>query len=461
MGINLETAIGWMASRQGRVSYSMNYRNGPNSYDCSSAIYFALMSAGAVTAGWAVNTEYQHDWLIKNGFELISENSPFNAIRGDIFIWGRRGQSSGAGGHTGIFIDSNNILHCNYARNGITLDNYLATANASGNMYFYIYRLKGQATPSISGKSDQVLAQEVLAGKHGNGEARKASLGNRYQAVMDIINGKTSASQKSIDELAAEVLAGKHGNGESRKQSLGSRYAEVQKRVDEMLKKPDPAPSSPAPKPAIVTPTKEEGDLVFNGAILKKSVIDKIVENCKANDILPSYAITILHYEGLWGSSNVGKADNNWGGMTMTSDAESITRPSGVVVTRGLARPANEGGYYMHYSSVDDFLKDWFYLLRKDGSYKVSGAKTFSESVKGMFQDGGAKYDYAAAGLDSYLVGASSRLKAIESENGSLTKYDAVRNISTSTGPDKISVEIDGIEVVINGVKYTLSKKPV
>ncbi|XZR25356.1 peptidoglycan amidohydrolase family protein, partial [Streptococcus canis] len=98
---------------------------------------------------------------------------------------------------------------------------------------------------------------------------------------------------------------------------------------------------------------------------------------------LPSYAITVLHFEGLWGTSAVGKTDNNWGGMTWIGKGE---RPSGVTVTQGTARPSNEGGYYMHYSSVDDFLTDWFYLLRAGGSYKVSGAKTFSEAVKGMFK---------------------------------------------------------------------------
>lgn len=41
-----------------------------------------------------------------------------------------------------------------------------------------------------------------------------------------------------------------------------------------------------------------------------------------------------------------------------------------------------------------------------------------------MFKVGGAVYDYAASGFDSYIVGASSRLKAIEAENGSLLKYD-------------------------------------
>ena len=78
MAVNMEQAIGWMEARQGKVTYSMDYRNGPNSYDCSSSVYFALMSAGAISAGWAVNTEYEHDWLIKNGYKLIAENQDWD-----------------------------------------------------------------------------------------------------------------------------------------------------------------------------------------------------------------------------------------------------------------------------------------------------------------------------------------------------------------------------------------------
>ena len=40
---------------------------------------------------------------------------------------------------------------------------------------------------------------------------------------------------KSIDELAQEVIAGKYGNGEDRRNALGSRYDEVQARVNEIL----------------------------------------------------------------------------------------------------------------------------------------------------------------------------------------------------------------------------------
>ncbi len=130
-----------MEARKGRVSYSMEERDGDDSYDCSSSMYYSLRSAGASSAGWAVNTEYMHDWLVKNGYELIAENTECTAQRGDIFIWGKRGASAGAFGHTGMFIDSDNIIHCNYAYNGISINNHDERWYYAGQPYFYIYRL--------------------------------------------------------------------------------------------------------------------------------------------------------------------------------------------------------------------------------------------------------------------------------------------------------------------------------
>lgn len=405
MVVDTEKAIAWMGFKKGRVSYSMDCRNGPDSYDCSSAICSALIYAGASNPGWLLNTEYMHDWLVQNGFELIAENEDWDSQRADIAIWGFRGQSAGAGGHVVMFIDADNIIHCNYANNNITIDNYNQTAAASGWMYSYVYRYTGaKAQP---------------------------------------------ATNKSIDELVQEVLSGKHGSGEQRKISLGANYDAVQAKVNELLKQPQVAEQSPA--------VKQDGDLLFNGAVLKKAILDKILAKCKEHDILPSYAITVLHFEGLWGQSAVGRTDNNWGGMTWTGQGN---RPSGITVTQGTERPAVEGGHYMHYASVDDFLTDWFYLLRADGSYRVSGAKTFSEAVKGMFKVGGATYDYAASGFDSYIVGMAGRLKAIEQENGSLAKYDQQADIDVGQS-DKIDVVIDSLEITINGVTYTATKKPI
>lgn len=77
-----------------------------------------------------------------------------------------------------------------------------------------------------------------------------------------------------------------------------------------------------------------------------------------------------------------------------------------------------------------------------------------------MFKVGGATYDYAASGYDNYLVGMASRLKAIEQENGSLAKYDQLTDIDVGQS-DKIDVVIDSLEISINGVTYTATKKPI
>ena len=85
-------------------------------------------------------------------------------------------------------------------------------------------------------KTIEQLANEVIAGKHGTGDARKKALGSNYQAVQNLVNKKLGAKPtKSIDQLAREVIDGKHGTGEARKKALGSRYNDVQKRVNQML----------------------------------------------------------------------------------------------------------------------------------------------------------------------------------------------------------------------------------
>lgn len=88
--------------------------------------------------------------------------------------------------------------------------------------------------PKTSGKSIDRLADEVIAGKHGSGAQRKKSLGSKYEAVQKRVNekllgtkSKAKPAGKSIDQLVKETLAGKHGNGEARKKSLGKSYKAV------------------------------------------------------------------------------------------------------------------------------------------------------------------------------------------------------------------------------------------
>lgn len=97
---------------------------------------------------------------------------------------------------------------------------------------------------STTKKSVTEVAKEVLAGVWGNGDARKNALtaaGYNYDAVQakvnELVSGSASKPSKSVTEVAKEVLAGKWGNGDARKIALenaGYNYSEVQKNVNEL-----------------------------------------------------------------------------------------------------------------------------------------------------------------------------------------------------------------------------------
>ena len=79
----------------------------------------------------------------------------------------------------------------------------------------------------------------VIAGDFGNGDARRAALGDRYDEVQAevnrILSGGSSGGSYDVDALARRVIAGEFGNGDERKRRLGSYYSIVQRRVNEML----------------------------------------------------------------------------------------------------------------------------------------------------------------------------------------------------------------------------------
>lgn len=90
-------------------------------------------------------------------------------------------------------------------------------------------------------KTISQIVEEVIAGKWGNGSVRQNKLkaaGYDYSAIQKEVNKKfNSNSSIDIDNLAKRVIAGEFGNGENRKLALGKHYAEVQARVNELLKK--------------------------------------------------------------------------------------------------------------------------------------------------------------------------------------------------------------------------------
>ena len=99
--------------------------------------------------------------------------------------------------------------------------------------------LSGKA--GVSKKSVDEVAKEVIAGKWGNGDARKEALtkaGYNYSEVQNRVNALVSSSKKSVDTVAREVILGKWGVGEDRKNRLtkaGYDYSVVQSRVNALM----------------------------------------------------------------------------------------------------------------------------------------------------------------------------------------------------------------------------------
>ena len=116
--------------------------------------------------------------------------------------------------------------------------------------YLYTAETKPEAKPETKPEAEPVkksideLAQEVIKGKWGNGDAREIALtkaGYDYDAVQNRVNEileGTTAPTKSINELAYEVIRGDWGNGDERKNALiaaGYDYYAVQERVNEII----------------------------------------------------------------------------------------------------------------------------------------------------------------------------------------------------------------------------------
>lgn len=92
-------------------------------------------------------------------------------------------------------------------------------------------------------KTNEQIAEEVIAGKWGNGSDRVTRLTNAgydSSAVQSIVNYKLGTTKsKSYNEVAKEVIRGEWGNGTDRKTRLaqaGYDYNKVQSLVNSMLK---------------------------------------------------------------------------------------------------------------------------------------------------------------------------------------------------------------------------------
>lgn len=80
-------------------------------------------------------------------------------------------------------------------------------------------------TPKPVRKSNEQVADEVIAGAWGNSEDRKNRLtqaGYDYNVIQDIVNKKVAPVRKSNEQIASEVIAGQWGNGQDRVNRLNA-----------------------------------------------------------------------------------------------------------------------------------------------------------------------------------------------------------------------------------------------
>ena len=101
----------------------------------------------------------------------------------------------------------------------------------------------GGSSSGGAGADIEALAQAGIRGDYGNGDARRAALGASYDAVQARVNEILGAGGSSsggsggadIEALAQAVIRGEYGNGDERRRRLGSLYDAVQARVNEIL----------------------------------------------------------------------------------------------------------------------------------------------------------------------------------------------------------------------------------
>lgn len=127
-GFDAKPCLDYFNAHKGHLYYSMPGRAGVysgRSADCSSFVSYMLHLGYHDNNRLLYTTETLHDRLTALGYHCVEQGAvrvahhPFKT--GDVIILGRRGYSSGAGGHTGICLESPKIYDCNYGSNGLKI----------------------------------------------------------------------------------------------------------------------------------------------------------------------------------------------------------------------------------------------------------------------------------------------------------------------------------------------------
>lgn len=280
----IESAISWMEkiAKDNSHGYDQTYRWGEKGdYDCSAAVITAFQQAGVpVKTKGATYTGNMLDVFKRCGFtdvtSAVNRSTGAGLQRGDVLL--------NTAHHTAMYCGNGLEVEASINEKGT------ATGGKPGDQtgreflirsyrnypWTNILRYTGGATVPTGtintqkgylSMGDIGLAVKIMqamlikvgyscgtAGADGdfgsdtdaalrkfqkeNGLAVDGKYGQKSKARLEVMYSKMS-EKKSVTQIAREVIAGKWGNGEDRKKKLqaaGYNYAEVQKKVNELLR---------------------------------------------------------------------------------------------------------------------------------------------------------------------------------------------------------------------------------
>ena len=251
----IEKAVQQMEAwaRDDSHGYDQTYRWGQRGdFDCSAAVIQACENAGIpVKSKGATYTGNMLAVFKKCGFvdvtSKVNRSTGAGLLRGDVLL--------NTSHHTAMYCGNGKEVEASINEKGTATGG--KPGDQTGKEFLIrsyrnypwtnVLRYAAESQASGSGKKDvTTVAKEVLAGKWGNGDDRKKKLqasGYDYSAVQAEVNrlskGGSSSNKKSVTTVAKEVLAGKWGNGDARKKKLqaaGYDYNAVQKEVNRLMR---------------------------------------------------------------------------------------------------------------------------------------------------------------------------------------------------------------------------------
>lgn len=240
----LEKYVAWleMIAADNSHGYDQKKRQGVD-YDCSSFVGNGLYQAG-FTVSPTSYTGNLYEQLLRNGFQLV--HNVKDRKRGDIFLTPYK--------HVVTCVDANRIVHASINEKGTV------TGGIPGDQTgkeicvtdFYIpsygweYHFRLMIPDEYDYADLDQIAHMVISGKYGNGKTRQKnieSLGFNYEDVQkrvnEILKKNPTQSGKTARDVAVEVIRGKWGNGKKREEALkkaGYDYKLVQNYVNILMK---------------------------------------------------------------------------------------------------------------------------------------------------------------------------------------------------------------------------------